>query len=720
MTTKTSPSKRDRPPGGSGISGGGGTTPFFGRQAELEQFEAELSDPRGSAILVVGQQAMGKSVLLKEFIEQAQHHPSLKCRAAWFSVTQGDSAELTMSLIMSDAEGEAEERAGFLEVTDRGRRQLKAIFELLPTGESITKLAATLKHNRKLHIREQLRSMFQLLSARLPSDARAIFIIEPRKYLGEGSGEEWAIVLEDLPDRIKFIIEQRPEDEVATCDSFLALGNLVRIPEASLDVWPQDEIDACLDEFTPPSGIMMSDVRGVIAPYNGHPFAIMKALELIADGEPLHNLPQHPKPREFAQRQWDRLSETHGPNAISLMQSYSILEEPVPDDLAIEVAGIDGAMFETLVARPFLAGLLPIQPQAANRSLYHTVFADFIRERSDATGTTNDFHNRAVEAYRTRLKKMPPDGLAARRLSLHVRAVDGDNAFVTCFVNECTPKLMQLGLLNEINTFTDQSLLIVPANSGAQASLFENLGLVMQIRGDLDGAEAAHRKALETEKKLGRVEGMATSYGNLGLIMQARGDLDGAETNFSLSLEIFEKLDNLEGMANGYGNLGTIMQIRGDLDGAQRMYEKSLEIEETLGRLEGMAIDYGNLGIILQTRGDLDGAEAMQRQRLEIDKKGGRLEGIANAYGNLGNIMQIRGDVDGAEAMYRKVLKVEEKLGRREGMATSYCNLGLVMQTRGDPDEARKMWTKSRDLYARIGARHKADKLQGLIDELPK
>ncbi len=47
MTTKTSPSKRDRPPGGSGISGGGGTAPFFGRQDELDQFEAELRDPRG-------------------------------------------------------------------------------------------------------------------------------------------------------------------------------------------------------------------------------------------------------------------------------------------------------------------------------------------------------------------------------------------------------------------------------------------------------------------------------------------------------------------------------------------------------------------------------------------------------------------------------------------------------------------------------------------------
>ena len=717
MSGVASPSKPDRSAGG---SGGATTTPFFGRQSELDQFEAELRNPRGSAILVVGQQAMGKSILLKEFIEQAQHHPSLKCRAAWFSVTQGDSAELTMSLIMSDAEGAAEERAGFLAVTDRGRRQLKAIFELLPKGESITKLAATLKHNRKLHIREQLRSMFQLLSARLPADARAIFIIEPRKYLGEGSGEEWAIVLEDLPDRIKFIIEQRPEDAVATCDSFLALGNLVRIPQASLDVWPQDEVDACLDEFTPPSGIMMSDVRNAIASYNGHPFAIMKALELIADGEPVDNLPQHPEPRQFAQRQWERLSDTHGENAIALMQSYSILQEPVRDDLAIEVAGIDGAIFETLLARPFIAGLLPIQPQTANRSLYHTVFAEFVRERSDATSATNGFHHRTIEAYRARLNKMPPDGLAARRLAMHVRAIEeNDDAFVACFVNECGQTLLQLGLFSEFETLTKQALPTVKTDSAAQGALYGNLGLVMKTRGDLNGAEVMYRKSLAIEEKLGQLEGMATQYGNLGLVMQTRGDLDEAEAMYRKALEIDEKLGRLKGMASHYGNLGNVMLIRRDLDAAEAMHRKSLEIEEKLGRLEGMASDYGNLGVVMQTRGDMDEAEAMFRKALEIDEKLGRVEGMASHYGNLGNVMRIRGDPDGAEAMYRKTLAIEDKLGHLEGMANTYGNLGILMETRGDLGGALEMWTKSRDLYAKLGAQHMVDKVQGWIDGLP-
>ena len=82
--------------------------------------------------------------------------------------------------------------------------------------------------------------------------------------------------------------------------------------------------------------------------------------------------------------------------------------------------------------------------------------------------------------------------------------------------------------------------------------------------------------------------------------------------------------------------------------------------------------------------------------------------------------MQTRGDPDGAEAMYRKALGINEKLGRLEGIAINYGDLGNVMSTRGDLDGARELWTKSRDLFARLGAQHMVDQMQGLIDELPE
>ncbi|MCH9002486.1 MAG: tetratricopeptide repeat protein, partial [Planctomycetes bacterium] len=44
------------------------------------------------------------------------------------------------------------------------------------------------------------------------------------------------------------------------------------------------------------------------------------------------------------------------------------------------------------------------------------------------------------------------------------------------------------------------------------ANGYGNLGLIFLKRGDLDDAEKMQRKAMEIEKRLGRQEGIATTY----------------------------------------------------------------------------------------------------------------------------------------------------------------------------------------------------------------
>ncbi|UCC29066.1 MAG: tetratricopeptide repeat protein [Phycisphaerales bacterium] len=256
-------------------------------------------------------------------------------------------------------------------------------------------------------------------------------------------------------------------------------------------------------------------------------------------------------------------------------------------------------------------------------------------------------------------------------------------------------------------------------NAAAEATHVGNLGNVLQMRGDLDGAEAMYRKALEINEKLGRLEGVANQHGNLGYVLLTRGDLDAAVAMFRKALEIDQKLGRLEGMASAYGNLGNLLIRRGDLDGADAMLRKALEIDEKLGWLEGMAIQYGNLGIVLHMRGNLDGAETMYRKALEIDEKLGQAEGMANHYGNLGNVLKMRGDLDGATAMYRKSLEIEEKLGRLEGMGNAHGNLGSLLRARGDLAGAREHWIKSRGLFEQIGMPHMVAMVQGWLDKLP-
>ena len=64
---------------------------FVGRKAELEQFKEVLKDPKGQAVLVVGNAGMGKTWLVNKMAEIAESHPELKCGWVRYEVTPTDS-----------------------------------------------------------------------------------------------------------------------------------------------------------------------------------------------------------------------------------------------------------------------------------------------------------------------------------------------------------------------------------------------------------------------------------------------------------------------------------------------------------------------------------------------------------------------------------------------------------------------------------------------------
>ena len=74
------------------------------------------------------------------------------------------------------------------------------------------------------------------------------------------------------------------------------------------------------------------------------------------------------------------------------------------------------------------------------------------------------------------------------------------------------------------------------------ANTYGNLGLIYRVKGDLDKAEQMHRKSLEIDEKLGRIEGMASDYGNLGVIYEERGDLKKAKENWEKARDLFKKI----------------------------------------------------------------------------------------------------------------------------------------------------------------------------------
>ena len=122
----------------------------------------------------------------------------------------------------------------------------------------------------------------------------------------------------------------------------------------------------------------------------------------------------------------------------------------------------------------------------------------------------------------------------AARLAEHVLDAVGKAAFVSAFVNECTRPLVNLGLLDAGISLSERAL--------GMASEYGNWGIVYYERGELNKAEDMYKKALEIDKKIGRLEGQAIRYFNLGIVYKQRGDIGKAKEYWEKAVGLFKKI----------------------------------------------------------------------------------------------------------------------------------------------------------------------------------
>ena len=203
-------------------------------------------------------------------------------------------------------------------------------------------------------------------------------------------------------------------------------------------------------------------------------------------------------------------------------------------------------------------------------------------------------------------------------------------------------------------------------NADAEAVATGNLGLVYAGRGDLEGAEKYHRKALAIDEAIGDRLGQAYQLGNLGNVYAGRGDLEGAEEYHRKALDIFEEIGDELGQASEFGNLGGVAAERGDLEGAEEYHRKALDIFEEIGDRSGQAYLWGSLGNVYLRSGDLEGAEEHYLKGLDIAEEIGDRSGQARRLGNLGRVHAQRGHVEDAEEHYRSALVIAEEVGARD------------------------------------------------------
>ena len=218
---------------------------------------------------------------------------------------------------------------------------------------------------------------------------------------------------------------------------------------------------------------------------------------------------------------------------------------------------------------------------------------------------------------------------------------------------------------NENQSSTD---LITRANEALQANDFDAVfalstqALDRSEVGRLDSkvrAEALYLKALSSERT--NVAGVdelirlyqevesfdschAPALTNLGRLLYSRGEIMGAEAAFR------KAVDSNPDYSSAWNSLGLMLfKERGNNSGAEEAYRCALKVESSFAEA------HFNLGVLLEKKGDVEGAEEAYRCASELDPK------LADAFYNLGNLLEELGDVEGAEAAYLKADEAHEE-----------------------------------------------------------
>lgn len=258
------------------------------------------------------------------------------------------------------------------------------------------------------------------------------------------------------------------------------------------------------------------------------------------------------------------------------------------------------------------------------------------------------------------------------------------------------------------------------------AITYHQLGMVAAERHDFEAAEDWYHKSLAIEERLGDGRGAASSYHQLGVAAQARRNFEAAEDWYCKALAINEHHGNDQGAASNYGQLGTLMLELSKFAAAEDWYRKSLAIKERLGDRRGAAITHHQLGVLAQKQRFLDMAENEYRKSLAIKDCLGDEHGAAITYHQLGMVAEMHYDFELAENWYRKSLEIRERLGDEHGAARTCYQLGMVAQGRSDFDAAETWYRKALKVFERLSDRHHSDMtnhslslLDGLRAEAP-
>ncbi|MDN5870899.1 MAG: hypothetical protein L0H73_09315 [Nitrococcus sp.] len=341
---------------------------------------------------------------------------------------------------------------------------------------------------------------------------RLIIVIDPRPALKLAAPGDWIPLGEDLPEAVRLIIAQRPDDTLVTDgDARRVFSRILESPlgdlsEREVAQWYKQEIDeGLLKEFD--TGLHQTNWRTAYQRYAGYPLAHDAVIKVLAHDKPepstlqdaITCLPQ--KVEGLLDLLYGKLCNL-GDDAQRAALTLCVFGLPTPREVWARASGKDPVAFSRLLGDHRFACLFRrLDTQFGECFLpYHQLFTERLERELEQDDLRKHIAEAAWSAIAPELSDEALKTCNAPFFALTAVvpvAMRSSDAWRLLEIIETTfPLKLLFGLLDEAAFDMHLQLVGFGSDERIAAAAYSNLGIIMRTRGDLDGAEQMYRKSV--------------------------------------------------------------------------------------------------------------------------------------------------------------------------------------------------------------------------------
>nr|UXE46021.1 hypothetical protein Hi04_10k_c554_00020 [uncultured bacterium] len=242
------------------------------------------------------------------------------------------------------------------------------------------------------------------------------------------------------------------------------------------------------------------------------------------------------------------------------------------------------------------------------------------------------------------------------------------------------------------------------------------LGGLDLFTGSLDDARSNFLQALDMGGRSGELRARVDQ--NLGILANIKGELDEAVTWYERSLDAYRAAGNQHGCAIANCNLGIVNADRERFDDADGYFQQSLEIAERAGDVYLQGLCLVNHAEVHVARQRFDEARHGAESALVLFDQLGAKGAKSDAYRVIGVVYRETGRPALAESRLRSALELAVSSGSTLGEAEACRELALLFQSMGRNQEALTLLNNAHRLFRRLDARVELVNIGGRVEEL--